>query len=579
MRIRKQYPAFALGAAMLLAAAGSCSAGMGGPGGHGMGGGFGPGPGGGGGYGPGPGGGGGGISTTYDTQFTTLHFSGSGNCSMCHNGLLDENGDDVSIETDWSSTAMAHASRDPLWRAKVSSELARNPALAPVINEKCSRCHAPMANTEAVYHDQEIDLLGGMLTPADAYYDAAMDGVSCTLCHQIADSLDLGTEAAFSGHYTIDTYANPLDRRIYGPYDNVFAMPMLNMVSYTIAYSPHIKRSAVCATCHNLRTPYVDEAGNVISTPETEFPEQMTYSEWLASDYANLQSCQDCHMPRTNGVIMATRPMWLSTLRDDFATHTLIGGNNLLLDLLQNNAAELGATDANIPTAIQQTEQMLRSAVSLELTGGSLVNNELAFDLQVTNLTGHKLPTGIPLRRMVLHVKVVDPRGRVVFESGRINTDGSVTGLDSDVNPATYEPHYGVITSPNQVQAYEAIMGDSRGQVTCTLLSAADMLKDNRLLPTGMDKASASPDIKVAGAASLDADFDNGGDTISFRLAGMKSARYTVTAELVYQPLSFAFLADMDGDATPETTALAGMYQASTAKSTSMTAATFQIRR
>ncbi|RJX29864.1 MAG: hypothetical protein C4531_10055 [Desulfurivibrio sp.] len=578
MRIRKKYLVVAFGSTMLFAAAGSCSAGMG-PWGHGMGGGFGPGSGGGGGYGPGPGGGGGGISSTYDTQFTTLHFSGSGNCSMCHNGLLDENGDDVSIETDWSSTAMAHASRDPLWRAKVSSELARNPALAPVINEKCSRCHAPMANTEAVYHDQEIDLLGGMLTPADAYYDAAMDGVSCTLCHQIADSLDLGTEAAFSGHYTIDTYANPLDRRIYGPYDNVFAMPMLNMVSYTIAYSPHIKRSAVCATCHNLRTPYVDEAGNVISTPETEFPEQMTYSEWLASDYANLQSCQDCHMPRTNGVIMATRPMWLSTLRDDFATHTLIGGNNLLLDLLQNNAAELGATDANIPTAIQETEQMLRSAVAVAPLSSSLVNNELAFDLQVTNLTGHKLPTGIPLRRMVLHVKVVDPRGRVVFESGRINTDGSVTGLDSDVNPATYEPHYGLITSPNQVQAYEAIMGDNRGQVTCTLLSAADMLKDNRLLPAGLDKASASPDIKVAGAASLDGDFDGGGDTISFRLANMKSARYTVTAELVYQPLSFAFLADMDGDATPETTALAGMYQASTAKSTSMTAATFQIRR
>jgi hypothetical protein len=571
MRIRKEYLACALGTTLMMATSGSCAAGMGG--------GFGPGPGGGGGYGPGPGGGGGGvISTTYDPQFTTLHFSGSGNCSMCHNGLTDENGADVSIETDWSSSVMAHASRDPIWRAKLSSELARNPALAPVINEKCSRCHAPMANTEALYHDQEIDLLGSMLTPADAYYDAAMDGVSCTLCHQIAD-IELGTEPSFSGHYTIDTYANPQDRRIYGPYDNVFAMPMLNMVSYTIAYSPHIKESSVCGTCHNLRTPYVDEAGNVISTPETEFPEQMTYSEWLASDYVNLQSCQDCHMPRTNGVIMATRPMWLSTLRDDFATHTLIGGNNLLLDLLQNNAAELGADADNIPAAIQQTGQMLQSAASLELVSGSLVSNVLAFDLQVTNLTGHKLPTGIPLRRMILHVKVVDPRGRTVFESGRVNADGSVTGLDSDINPATFEPHYGLITSPDQVQAYEAIMGDSRGQVTCTLLSAADMLKDNRLLPTGLDKEGASADIKVAGAAGTDADFDGGGDTISFRLDGMKSARYTVTAELVYQPLSFALLADMDSDATPETAALAGMYQASTAKSTSMTAASFQIRR
>ncbi|MCK9295270.1 MAG: cytochrome c family protein [Desulfobulbaceae bacterium] len=569
MRRRKNYLALAFGCTLLFVSAGNGSGGMGGPGGMGMGGGFGPGPG---------GGGGGMVSASYDTQFTTLHFSGSGNCSMCHNGLTDENGADVSIETDWSSTVMAHASRDPLWRAKVSSELARNPDLAAVINDECSRCHAPMANTEAVYHNQEIDLLGGMLTPTDAYYDAAMDGVSCTLCHQIADS-ELGTEPSFSGHYTIDTYPNPQDRRIYGPYDNVFAMPMLNMVSYTIAYSPHIKKSAVCGTCHNLRTPYVDEAGNVISTPDREFPEQMTYSEWLASDYPAQQSCQDCHMPRTNGVIMATRPMWLNTLRDDFATHKLVGGNTLLLDLLLNNGAELAATGANIPVTIQETEQMLRSAAAVAPLSSSLADNVLAFDLRVKNLTGHKLPTGIPLRRMILHVKVSDARGRVVFESGRINADGSVTGLDSDINPATFESHYRLITSPDQVQAYEAIMGNSLGEVTCTLLSAADMLKDNRLLPSGFDKGAASADIKVAGAAGTDADFDGGGDTLSFRLSGMKSSRYTVMAELVYQPLSFAFLADMDSDVTPETAALADMYQASTAKSTSMAAATFQISR
>jgi hypothetical protein len=567
MTRRKRYLTFVFGCAFFFAAAGIAAAGMGGPGGHGMGGGYGPGP-----------GGGGGVAASYDTMFTTLHFSGSGNCRVCHNGLVDANGEDVSIETDWSSTVMAHASRDPVWRAKVSSELARNPGLSDLINDKCSRCHAPMAHTEAVYQGDTFNLLDGILTPVDPLYDAALDGVSCTLCHQIADT-GLGTDAGFSGHYTIDTYANPLDRRIYGPYDNVFAMPMLNMVGYTIAYSPHIKESAVCATCHNLRTPYVDAAGNVISTPETEFPEQMTYSEWLASDYPGRQSCQDCHMPRTDGVIMASRPMWLNTLRDDFATHKLVGGNMLLLDLLQNNAAELDATDANIAVTLQETAQMLRSAAAIEPVSGSLVNNELAFELRLQNLTGHKLPSGIPLRRLVLHVKVSDPRGSTVFESGRINADGSVAGLDSDIDAATFEPHYDLITSPGQVQVYEAVMADNLGAVTCTLLRAAGMAKDNRLLPTGFNKATAAPDVRVAGAALADPDFTGGGDVVGFRLSGMKAARYTVTAELVYQPLSFAFLADMHSDATPEITALSGMYQASTAKSTSMSAATFQIRR
>ena len=61
------------------------------------------------------------IATTVlmaeDTTFTSYHFSGSGNCSMCHNGLTDAEGKDVSIETAWSSTMMANAAKDPLWPA------------------------------------------------------------------------------------------------------------------------------------------------------------------------------------------------------------------------------------------------------------------------------------------------------------------------------------------------------------------------------------------------------------------------------------------------------------------------------
>ncbi|MBI5558868.1 MAG: hypothetical protein HY885_14675 [Deltaproteobacteria bacterium] len=172
-----------------------------------------------------------------------------------------------------------------------------------------------------------------------------------------------------------------------------------------------------------------------------------------------------------------------------------------------------------------------------------------------------------------------DARGRTVFESGRVNADGSVVGLDSDVNPATFEPHYELITAPDQVQAYEAVMGDNLGEVTYTLLRAVDMMKDNRLLPAGFHKTTVSPDIKVAGGALTDPDFTGGSDVINFRLAGMKGARYTVTAELVYQPLSFAFLADLYNDATPEIAAFSNMYQASPAKSTGVTTVTFQIKR
>jgi hypothetical protein len=528
-----------------------------------------------GGMGPGPGEGG--STQTYDTTFTFLHFSGSGNCRMCHNGLVDENGTDVSIEKQWSSTAMAHAGRDPIWRAKVSSELARNPQLADIINKKCSRCHNPMANTEADYNGDAPSILTDLRDPANEYYDAAADGVSCTLCHQISDSTDLGTTAGFSGHYSIDTYANPVDRLIYGPYTNVFAEPMRNNVSYSINYSPHINESKLCATCHNLYTPYVDEAGNVISTPETEFAEQMSYSEWLASDYTNTRSCQDCHMPRTNGVVMASRPMWLNTLRDDFATHKLIGGNVLLLDILQNNQAELDANVADIPQSMLETKDMLRSAAGIELAENSLAGGTLAFTLRVNSYTGHKLPTGIPLRRIILHVKVTDMRGRTIFESGRINSGGSVAGLDSDLDSTTYEPHYDLITSQDQVQAYEAIMQNDLGEVTYTLLRAGGMLKDNRLLPPGFDKNTVPEDIGVAGAASDDNDFIGGGDEISFRIPVGKGSKYTVQAELVYQTLSSAFLQDLKKNSTQELNDLAAMYETSSAKAVIMTGKTFNI--
>ena len=42
---------------------------------------------------------------------------------------------------------MAHASRDPFWRAKAQQEASQAPAVAAVIEDKCLRCHAPRSST------------------------------------------------------------------------------------------------------------------------------------------------------------------------------------------------------------------------------------------------------------------------------------------------------------------------------------------------------------------------------------------------------------------------------------------------
>ena len=142
-----------------------------------------------------------------DPGFESTHFSGSANCRSCHDGLRDENGRDVSINSEWSASMMANSARDPVFHAKFVSELKRNPQLAPVLSEKCLRCHAPMASFEAEFDGRELTLLSdtGILDPANPYHDAAMEGVGCTVCHQIEDSDDLGETGSFSGGFTIPT--------------------------------------------------------------------------------------------------------------------------------------------------------------------------------------------------------------------------------------------------------------------------------------------------------------------------------------------------------------------------------------
>jgi hypothetical protein len=511
-------------------------------------------------------------------SFTSEHFSGSSNCTQCHNGIKDSSGKDVSIETDWSSTMMANSTRDPFWRAKVRSELNRNPQLTDVINDKCTRCHAPMANFEAKSSNETKGILdSGFLSASHPRHDEAMNGVSCTLCHQVQDAPNLGTLSSFTGRYEIGN-----NKTIYGPFENPFANPMIMQTGYTPTYSAHIKSSKMCATCHNLKTPYVDQFGTVLSTtPESEFPEQMPYSEWEHSSYAstNPKSCQGCHMSRANGVKISTMPMMLGT-RDNFAIHEFVGANKLMLDIFNNNKEQLGVLSNNFAETIDKTQTMLNSSAAITPVNQSLgSDNALNFTLKINSNTGHKLPSAYPSRRVVLHVTVKDAQGTVVFESGKINANGSIDGVDADTNLAAFEPHYDLITAPDQVQVYEAIMGDNQNQVTYTLLRGMVYLKDNRLLPQGFNKSTAPNDIKVVGDALNDANFVGGSDEISYRISGLSGSSYQVEAELIHQPIAYSFALDLFNEVDNEVEDFKTMFNASNSKSSRIALNTFSVVR
>lgn len=493
------------------------------------------------------------VSAKNDASFTGNHYSGSGTCSNCHDGLTG-NAQNISIVEKWSTSMMANATRDPYWQAKFSSELNRNSHLSEELNNTCSRCHAPMANDSVTKSGEKPEVFGeGYLNPENPYFDHAMDGVSCSFCHQIEDTEKLGTLEGFSGQYTVVEQANKIDRPAYGQYVDPVVGPMQNNVQFTPQAGAHISTSELCATCHNLKTPFVDGDGNIASSsPNTEFPEQMVYTEWENSDFNSggpgEKSCQNCHMPKVDGLtLISTKPGWLEA-RNDFAQHDFLGANTVMMSILNANRDQLGVSAQGFEAAIEKNRAFLQTAANMQLLSPVIENDQLSVQVKINNTAGHKLPSSYPSRRVWVYFVVKNNAGEILFESGVLNTDGSIKDVDLDSDSSNFEPHYDVITQQDQVQIYEPIMEDTDGNVTHTLLRAARYVKDNRIPPLGFNKHSVPDDVRVAGAALNDKNFDNGSDTVTYKVNIGDESNLTITAELKYQALSYGHLQDLFKD-------------------------------
>ena len=264
-------------------------------------------------------------------------FSGSGACASCHRNMKDEAGTDVSNDSLWRSTLLANAARDPYWRATVRSEVNQAPQITEVIQQKCATCHMPMAEVTLIHNQQAVTLVDqGLFDPANELNLLGNDGVSCTLCHQIEPD-NLGQPDSFSGGFLIDTQSAQGQRLSYGPYkiepDQVAVMQSAS--GFIPQLGAHLAQAETCGNCHDLYTPYLDAAGQVAG----EFGEQLIYSEWDNSAYAETQSCQSCHMPQAQGGVQLA--ITGGPLRQPFSQHTLVGGNAYMARLLQQNGEEL----------------------------------------------------------------------------------------------------------------------------------------------------------------------------------------------------------------------------------------------
>ncbi|MBN1265448.1 MAG: hypothetical protein JXA25_08140 [Anaerolineales bacterium] len=474
-------------------------------------------------------------------------FTTSGICASCHTGSTDEAGADVSIDSQWRSTLMANAARDPYWQAELARLEITDGIDGAEAEAFCAGCHTPMASYSALQTGSQLELLGdGALAESHPEHDLAMDGVSCAVCHQITDA-NLGFPASYSGGYEIEEQSSAEGRSAFGSFEAAESdrAAMRAVSGFVPEQSQHLQQAEFCATCHTLYTPVYTSQGGT----EELFPSQTPYFEWFYSEYRQTASCQDCHMPEAQGSVRLTNQD--TPLRVPFQQHTFVGGNTYVLSILDAYQDDLQAT-ASLQHFRRTYEALIKqletdtAAVSLE--NSAIVDTWMRLDLLVENFAGHKFPTGYSSRRAWIHLRVTDAAGELVFESGAWEPSGQIQGDDFDETGVSYEPHYDQITSSDQVQIYETIPVDSAGEVTTVSLYAAARAKDNRLLPAGFNLDRAYRDFAIYSEAAEDENFLGGEDHIRylFDTRGFNEP-FTVQAELLFQPVGYRWITDMSG--------------------------------
>jgi hypothetical protein len=399
----------------------------------------------------------------------------------------------------------------------------------------------------------------------------AHDGVACSLCHQITNR-NLGTPSSFTGGFIV-TPAAPDPRPMFGPFqiERGISTIMRSATGFQPTEAPHVKQSELCATCHTLVTKARGTKGEIVG----ELPEQMPFLEWKNSAFdAEQRSCQSCHMP----VVEEDTPIAsvLGAPRKGFARHTFVGGNFFVQRMLNQYRANLRVPAAvdEMETAIRVTLANLRTATAeISVDRAEVATDRLLADVVVRNLTGHKLPTGYPSRRVWLHVTVRDRAGRIVFESGAVGPNGSIVGNDNDADASAVEPHYLEISRSDHVQIYESVMSDLTGRPTTGLLSAVRYLKDNRLLPRGFEKVNADPWIAVVGEAASDTDFSESGDRVRYSIGVAPAAGpFQIEAELRFQVISFRWAENLRPYKSEETSRFVGYYESMASSSSEVLA-------
>lgn len=393
----------------------------------------------------------------------TLNGLGSTECKQCH--ASESTIRPVSLYKEWSGSMMAHSARDPIFYASLAIANKYSANVGVNIGEFCIRCHSPTGWLAG----RSEDISGASLRGTD------LDGVQCDYCHRMVDPL-FPDSTVPDMIFDVPGYGNGMhvmQRTLQpkrGPYDSLSG-------PHQTRRDPFQQRGDMCGVCHDVSNPFhAGYQGQLVNPPHTYGSLERTYSEWLMSDFSAMGdsgSCQSCHMRKTTGYGCSYGS---APLRSDLAQHDLTGGNTFVPDILRDFFPELDSVP--LRQGKQRATETLQRAASLSLSAYRAGDSSSVIaDVRITNLTGHKLPTGYPEgRRMWLSVIGTNAAGDTLFTSGY------------------YDSLVADITDTTQLKLYHAIHGirDSTGLLyglpagPSFHFSVNDtILFDNRIPPRG----------------------------------------------------------------------------------------------
>jgi len=382
-------------------------------------------------------------------------------CGACHGGY-----DDADFEPwdSWRGSMMANAMRDPIFLAALAISEEDHPDAA----DFCIRCHSPAAWYRGRSTLPEWSVADGPRMDPDTFGAPSTDleSVSCMVCHRMTDDVPSDPAAPYVENTQIYLLDGADGEIRTGPY----SYPGMGSPPHPTQQSTFLPTGEFCGECHDISNPLLDGRRLDGTSTGRPFAVERTYSEWKNSAFAARgETCQDCHMREMpEDVLAAVASMPRSYMR----RHDLIGGNYwvplAIAELVEDVDAD-GEHGEALARSAEGARAMLQEAAQLEILDSSVSDGTAMATIRVTNLTGHKLPTGYPEgRRMWLEVVVIDGSGAIADASGVFDQPSAT--LVTDAQLRTYETSLGEGTE----HSFHFALNDT-------------VLEDTRIPPEGFD--------------------------------------------------------------------------------------------